>query len=64
VERRYRDKDGSWKSFGSFSRNEIPLVIFCLTKASRPWSERKVSQRKSEAICGSRFSESRLALSR
>ena len=33
VERRYKDKDGTWKSSGSFSRNEIPLVIFCLTKA-------------------------------
>lgn len=33
VERRYKDRDGSWKSTGSFSRNEIPLVIYCLTKA-------------------------------
>jgi hypothetical protein len=33
VQGRYKDKDGTWKSTGSFSRNEIPLVIFCLTKA-------------------------------
>jgi len=33
VQRRYRDKDGTWKSSGSFSRNEIPLVIFVLGKA-------------------------------
>ena len=33
VDRRYKDKDGTWKSSGSFSRNEIPLVIYCLTKA-------------------------------
>ena len=33
VERRYRDKDGSWKSTTSFSRNEIPLAIYCLTEA-------------------------------
>ena len=33
LERRYKDKDGTWKSSGSFSRNEIPLVIYCLTKA-------------------------------
>jgi len=33
VERRYKDKDGTWKSSGSISRNEIPLVIYCLTKA-------------------------------
>ena len=33
VQRRYRDgKDGQWKSSGSFSRNEIPLAIYCLQK--------------------------------
>ena len=33
IERRYRDKDGTWKSSGSFSRNEIPLAVFCLVQA-------------------------------
>ncbi len=33
VERRYKDRDGSWKSSGSFGRNDIPLVIWCLQKA-------------------------------
>jgi hypothetical protein len=33
VERRYKDKEGTWKSSGSFSRNEIPLVIHCLLQA-------------------------------
>jgi hypothetical protein len=33
VERRYKDKDGEWKSGNSFSRNEIPLVKYCLDKA-------------------------------
>ena len=33
VQRRYTDRDGSWKSSGSFSRNEIPMAIFCLQKA-------------------------------
>ena len=33
MERRYKDKDGQWKSSGSFTRNEIPLAIYCLTKA-------------------------------
>lgn len=31
VQRRYKDKDG-WKSSGSFSRNEIPLAVYCLQK--------------------------------
>ncbi len=33
VERRYKDKDDTWKSSNSFGRNEIPLVIYCLQKA-------------------------------
>ena len=34
VERRYKDnKTGEWKSSGSFSRNEIPLVQYVLGKA-------------------------------
>jgi hypothetical protein len=33
VERRFKDKDGQWKSSNSFSRNEIPLAIYCLQKS-------------------------------
>lgn len=33
VERRYKDKDGTWKSSGSFSRNEIPQAVYCLLMA-------------------------------
>ena len=33
VERRYKDRDGQWKSSGSFSRNEIPLAVYCLQKS-------------------------------
>jgi len=33
VDRRYKDKDGTWKSSGSFSRNELPLAVYCLLKA-------------------------------
>ena len=33
VQRRYKDKSGTWKSSTSFSRNEIPLAIHCLQKA-------------------------------
>jgi len=33
IQRRYKDKNGTWQSSGSFSRNEIPLAIYCLQKA-------------------------------
>lgn len=33
VQRRYKDKDGDWKSSQSFSRNEIPLAIYCLQQS-------------------------------
>ena len=33
VERRYKDKNDTWKSSNSFSRNEIPLAIYCLQQA-------------------------------
>jgi hypothetical protein len=33
LDRRYKDSDGTWKSSGSFARNEIPRVIWCLQKA-------------------------------
>jgi hypothetical protein len=39
VERRHKDKDSSWKSSGSFSRNETPLVVFCLVRAFAAMAE-------------------------
>jgi hypothetical protein len=33
IQRRYKDKSGTWQSSTSFSRNEIPLAIHCLQKA-------------------------------
>ncbi len=33
VNRRYKDRNGDWRSADSFSRNEIPLVVYCLEKA-------------------------------
>jgi hypothetical protein len=32
MERRYKDRDGQWKSSATLSRNEIPLAIYCLQK--------------------------------
>ncbi len=33
VQRRYKDKDGQWKSSQSFSRTELPFAIYVMTKA-------------------------------
>ena len=33
FEKRYKDRDGEWKSSNSFGRNEIPLLKYCLDKA-------------------------------
>jgi hypothetical protein len=33
IQRRYKDKAGTWQSSTSFGRNEIPLAIHCLQKA-------------------------------
>jgi hypothetical protein len=41
VERRYKDKDGNWKSSGSFSRNEIPFAIYALGKAFQAMIEER-----------------------
>lgn len=33
LQRRYKDREGNWKSSNSFSRNEIPLAVYCLEKS-------------------------------
>jgi len=47
VQRRYKDQDGNWQSSGSFSRNEIPLAIYCLQKAFD-----KIIEKQSETANG------------
>ncbi len=32
VQKRYKDKDGNFKSTTSFSKQELPLAIYCLEK--------------------------------
>ncbi len=38
--RRYKDRNGQWKTSQSFSRNEIPLAIYVLQKAFEAMIER------------------------
>jgi len=49
IERRYKDSTGTWKSSGSFSRNEIPLAIFCLARAFDRIVQEETSQRGGDA---------------
>ena len=44
VTRRYKDRDGNWKSSQSFSRNEIPLAIYCLERAFEKIIEEETAQ--------------------
>ena len=50
VERRYKDKDGNWKSSGSFARNEIPLAVYCLEKAFDAIVEEQQSKGEEEEV--------------
>ena len=47
VQRRYKDKDDNWQSSNSFSRNEIPLAIYCLQKCFE-----KIIEKQGEAANG------------
>lgn len=50
VQRRYKDKDGQWKSSTSFSRNEIPLAIFCLQKCFEKIIETEISASSDDGV--------------
>jgi len=41
VQRRFKDRDGTWKSSGSLSRNEIPLALYTLQKCFEYMIERQ-----------------------
>lgn len=44
VERRYKDRNGEWKSSNSFSRNEIPMAIHVLQQAFGYMVEKRGSE--------------------
>ena len=50
VQRRYKNRDRQWKSSGSFSRNEIPLAIYCLQKAFEKIIEVQVGESGDDGI--------------
>jgi hypothetical protein len=43
IERRYKDKDGEWKSSNSYGTNELFLVIHVLQKAYEYMLEKRNS---------------------
>lgn len=48
VQKRFQDREGNWKSSNSFARNEIPLAIYCLSKAFEKIVEQQNEQAKQE----------------
>ena len=50
VERRYKDRDGTWKSSGSFGRNDIPMAIYVLQKAFEAMVEKPEDQDRPEVV--------------
>ncbi len=50
VQRRYKDKNGTWQSSGSFSRNEIPLAIYCLQKAFEKIIETQIDSANGDGV--------------
>ena len=50
VDRRYKDRDGVWKTSQSFSRNEIPFAIYVLQKAFEAMVEKPDEQDRPEVV--------------
>jgi len=50
VSRRYKDASGNWQTSQSFSRNEIPLAIYCLWKAFEAMLERPREAENGDAV--------------
>ena len=50
VSRRYRDRDGTWKTSQSFSRGELPLAMFAMLQAFEFMLEKSPEQEISDAV--------------
>jgi len=50
VQKRYKDKNGNWQSSNSFSRNDIPLAIYCLGKAFQAIIDEQSVNRNSDEV--------------
>ena len=50
VQRRYKDKNGAWQSSTSFSRNELPLAIYCLQKAFEKIIELQIDSANGDGV--------------
>ena len=52
IERRYRGSDGAWRSTTSFTRNELPMIRFCLEQAYAEIIRRENERSSSSAPSG------------
>lgn len=50
IQRRYKDRDGTWKSSTSFSRNEIPLAVYVLQKSFEHMIESQKDERNDSSV--------------
>ena len=50
VSRSYKDNSGNWRTTQTFTRNEIPLAIYCLQKAFEAIIEKGKNQEITQAI--------------
>ena len=50
VQRRYKYKDGQWKSSTLFSRNEILAAIYCLQKAFEKITEAQIGEGSEDGV--------------
>ena len=48
--RRYKDRNGNWKTSQSYSRNEIPLAIYVLQKSFEAMLEKSPEDEINQAI--------------
>jgi len=50
IDRRFKDRDGNWKSSNSYGRNELPLAIWVLYKAFETMIEKAGDEDRSEPV--------------
>lgn len=50
IDRRYKDRDGVWKTSNSFGRNELPMALWVLFKAFETMVDKNDDQDHPESV--------------